>query len=218
MMPVMHCRMCHLYLHVMETAKKMSQNTMKTAIMNRFFSILIVLVLGWSVQAQTPYSLKVNKMTVDGTSSLHDWTSEVTKVEWSGNFLITDNKIKEVKHVQVKIPVTSIKSTKGKMMDGKTYDAFVYEKNPTIAYKLNTVKVTDGNLKANGTLTMAGTTKPIELTVKGKVLANGDIHITGSQKLNMRDYKMEPPTAMMGTIKVGEEVTVNFDLTLTPTK
>jgi hypothetical protein len=32
----------------------------------------------------------------------------------------------------------------------------------------------------------------------------------------MRDYKMTPPTAVMGTIKVGEEVTINFDLTLSP--
>lgn len=38
------------------------------------------------------------------------------------------------------------------------------------------------------------------------------------KKLNMRDYKMEPPTAMMGTIKVGEEVTIDFDLTITSTK
>lgn len=217
MMTVMHYRVCRFYFHVMETAKNMSQNTMKTAIMNRFFPILVVIALGWSVQAQTPYSLKANKMTVDGTSSLHDWTSDVTKVEWTGNFLVADSKIKDIKNVQVKIPVTSIKSTKGKMMDGKTYDAFVYEKNPTIAYKLNTITITEGNLKATGTLTMAGTTKAIELTVKGKVLPNGDIQITGSQKLNMRDYKMDPPTAMMGTIKVGEEVTVNFDLTLTPT-
>jgi hypothetical protein len=34
----------------------------------------------------------------------------------------------------------------------------------------------------------------------------------------MKDYKMDPPTAVMGTIKVGPEVTVNFDLTVTPSK
>ena len=28
---------------------------------------------------------------------------------------------------------------------------------------------------------------------------------------------MEPPTAMMGTIKVGDEVTVNFDFTVDTT-
>jgi len=32
----------------------------------------------------------------------------------------------------------------------------------------------------------------------------------------MTDFKMSQPTAVMGTITVGAEVTVNFDLTMTP--
>lgn len=197
---------------------KMSPNTMIKLTMTRILVVLMIFLLGGTVYGQTPYALKTTKMTVDGTSSLHDWTSDVTKVEWVGSFLVSENKVKEVKNVQVKIAVTSIQSTKGKIMDNKTYEAFKYEKNPTIIYKLNTISITDAALKANGTLTMAGTTKAIEMSVTAKVLANGDIQLTGSQKLNMRDYKMEPPTAMMGTIKVGEMVTVKFDLTLTPTK
>lgn len=197
---------------------KMSPNTMIKPTMPRILIVLMIFLFGGTVYGQTPYSLKTAKMTVDGTSSLHDWTSDVTKVEWAGSFLVSENKVKEVKNVQVKIAVTSIQSTKGKIMDNKTYEAFKYEKNPTITYKLNTISMADAILKANGTLTMAGTTKPIEMSVTAKVLANGDIQLTGSQKLNMRDYKMEPPTAMMGTIKVGEMVTVKFDLTLTPTK
>jgi len=197
---------------------KTSPKAMIKQATTRIFLILIIFLFGWTANAQNPYSLKAKKMTVDGTSSLHDWTSDVTKVEWTGNFLVEDGKIKEVKDVQVKIPVKSIVSTKGSMMDNKTYDAFNYEKNPSIIYKLNTITITEGVLKANGTLTMAGTTKAIEMTVNGKILTNGDIQLTGSHKLNMRDYKMSPPTAMMGTIKVGEHVTVKFDLTLTPTK
>lgn len=197
---------------------KMSPNTMIKTTITRILIALMIFLLGGTVYGQTPYSLKAAKMTVDGTSSLHDWTSDVTKVEWVGSFLVSENKVKEVKNVQVKIAVTSIQSTKGKIMDNKTYDAFKYEKNPAIIYKLNTISITDAALKANGTLMMAGTTKAIEMSVTAKVLANGDIQLTGSHKLNMRDYKMEPPTAMMGTIKVGEMVTVKFDLTLTPTK
>lgn len=197
---------------------KTSPNTMIKPTMPRILIVLVIFLLAGTVYGQTPYSLKTTKMTVDGTSSLHDWTSDVTKVEWVGSFLVSENKVKEVKNVQVKIAVTSIQSTKGKIMDNKTYEAFKYEKNPTIIYKLNTISITDAALKANGTLTMAGTTKAIEMSVTAKVLANGDIQLTGSQKLNMRDYKMEPPTAMMGTIKVGEMVTVKFDFTLTPNK
>jgi polyisoprenoid-binding protein YceI len=186
-----------------------------------FVTVLLALLLMSGV-AQAPYKIKTSKMTVAGTSSLHEWESEVTQVEWTGSFDVENNMLKAIKDVTVKIPVTSIKSTKGKIMDNKTYDAFEYEKNPHILFRLTDAKITGtaANLviNANGTLTMKGVTKNITLTVTGKLLANGDLQLTGTRKLNMKDFTMEPPTAMMGAIKVGEEVTVKFDLTVTPTK
>jgi hypothetical protein len=65
---------------------------------------------------------------------------------------------------------------------------------------------------------MAGTTKNIDMTVKAKILPNGDIQLIGSKKINMTEFGMKPPTAVLGTIKVGPEVTINFDLIVTPTK
>lgn len=172
-------------------------------------------------QAQTTYKGKQNKMSVTGSSTLHEWESEVTQVESSGTLTLDGSQITAIKDVVVKMPVTGIKSTKGKTMDNKTYEAFNSDKNPTIQYKLTSAKVSGSGeftIVANGNLTMAGATKPIEITAKAKVLGNGDVQITGSQKLNMKDFNMTPPTAMMGTIKVGEEVTVKFDITLTPNK
>jgi polyisoprenoid-binding protein YceI len=190
---------------------------MKTKLSRQKLLILLVslvVLAGIRAQGQTQYTIKSSKITIEGTSSLHDWTSEATKLEWSGSFLVADKKIKEVSGVQVRIPVTAIKSTKGKMMDNKTYEAFKYEQYPAIVYKLSSALIENGTLKTNGTLTMAGTTKSIEMMVTTRLLGNGDIQITGSQKINMKDYKMEPPTAMMGTIEVGEEVTIKFDLTV----
>jgi polyisoprenoid-binding protein YceI len=161
-------------------------------------------------------------MSVSGTSSLHEWESDVTKVEWTGAFAVQGNQLIDIKDVLVKIPVTSIKSTKGSIMDNKTYDAFDYEKNPHIQFKLTTVKITgtapEFTVNATGNLTMAGVSKPTDLVVKAKVLSTGEVQLTSSKKINMKNHNMKPPTAMMGTIKVGEEVTVAFDLTLTPKK
>lgn len=183
---------------------------------------ILVLMTVTGLQAQSPYYLKASKLTVSGTSSLHDWVSDVTSLEWSGDILIKDGKIAEIKNVQAKMLVTSIKSTKGRIMDSKTYDAFDADKNPHITYKLAQAKIedtgTEFTISTTGALTMAGATKSIDMTLKAKLLSNGDIQLRGSKKLNMRDYKMEPPTAMMGTIKVGEEVTIDFDLTITSTK
>jgi polyisoprenoid-binding protein YceI len=165
---------------------------------------------------QTSCQLKSGKLTVDGTSTLHDWTSEATEVSMTGQFTVSDGKLAEVKDVQVTVKVAGIKSTKGKIMDNKTWEAFNYEKYPSIVFKLNTLTVSGTSLKATGSLSMAGASKTIELTVQSKVLANGDIQLKGAHKMNMRDYKMDTPTAMIGAIKVGEEVTVKFDVLVTP--
>jgi polyisoprenoid-binding protein YceI len=192
---------------------------MKAKVITFIFLIAGLVSQSYLAEAQVAYAGKQNKMSVQGTSSLHEWESEVTSVECKGSVTIDNNQLVDIKNVQVKIPVTSIKSTKGRIMDNKTYEAFNSDKNPTIIYKLTSAKISGSGeytVVAAGTLTMAGVTKPIDLTAKARVLANGDLHIVGNKKLSMKDWSMTPPTAMMGTIKVGDEVTVNFEILLTP--
>lgn len=173
--------------------------------------LLLTASLGFSQKA---YSLKSHKISVDGTSTLHDWSSAVTKPAWAGQLTVEGTSVKAIKNVTVTIPVESIKSEKGGMMDDKTYEAFNYEKNPNIIFKLTNATITGATVKADGTLTMAGFTKPIVLNVTTKVLADGSVHLSGSYVINMKDYKMTPPKAVMGTIKVGEKVTLLFELTV----
>lgn len=201
--------------------RKHNQRTMKAKSITPIFLIVAgTLLLPLFNYAQATFKGKQNKMSVLGTSTLHEWESEVTQVESKGVVTVEKNQLTEIKDVQVKILVTSIKSTKGKTMDNKTYEAFDSDKNPNILYKLTSTKITasgaEYSVAATGNLTMAGTTKSIDMTAKAKVLSNGDVQITGEKKLNMKDFKMVPPTAMMGAIKVGEEVTVKFDIILTP--
>lgn len=166
------------------------------------------------------YVLKSSKSFIQGTSSLHDWESSISQLTYKGIFVVENNILKSIKSAEVTIPVVGIKSTKGKIMDNKTYDAFLFEKNPTITFLLTTAQLrpegSGSAVDASGYLTMAGTMKTVKLTGVVKVLTGGDIQLTLSKKIKMTEYKMEQPTAMMGTITVGDEVTVTFDLTLTP--
>lgn len=184
-----------------------------------FFWVVAVATVGYG---QTAYKPQVSKMSVTGSSTLHEWTSEVSQVDWTGSITLTADSQMSATNVVVTVPVKSIKSAHGKMMDSKTYEAFKYEKNPNIIYKVTgTQTKTVGNetqIDVTGTLTMAGVTKPITLVLKSKQLPNGNLVITSARKLKMTDFNMDPPSAMMGTINVGEEVTVNFEVTLTPTK
>jgi polyisoprenoid-binding protein YceI len=182
----------------------------------------LIISLSADMQAQSSYALKSVKATIQGTSSLHDWESNITKIQFKGSLLSDGKTLKTIKDVEVKVPVESIKSKEGKIMDNKTYNAFKYEQNPFIIYSFSMAQAKTVNnavtIETTGNLTMAGVTKPIPLSAKGNVLPNGDLQLAISRKLKMTDFKMVPPTAMMGAIKVGDEVTVNFDLVLTQTQ
>jgi polyisoprenoid-binding protein YceI len=47
-------------------------------------------------------------------------------------------------------------------------------------------------------------------------LPNGTVNATGMVPIKMTDFGIKPPTAMFGTLRTGDEVKVNFALTVGP--
>lgn len=171
------------------------------------------------VVKRVPFALKSTKAIVKGSSSLHAWESNITQIEGKGSFETKDDELVAVKNGEIKMAVTGIKSKEGKKMDNKTYETFKSDENPYIIYTFSNavVKVNASNvvsIEASGKLTMAGNTQSVPLTAIGKKLPNGDLQLSVSKKLKMTDYKMEPPVMLLGTIKVGNEITVEFDFVL----
>lgn len=147
-----------------------------------------------------------------GTSNVHDWEMKVTKI----NSELTLNSTKQINSLVVKIPVISIKSGKG-IMDNKTYDAFDSKKNPNIIFQLteaSTVKLSDKESEFTliGNVTMAGETRKISFKTFGKITKSGDYQLKGSVPLKMTDFKMKPPTAMLGAMKTGDAITIKFEV------
>jgi polyisoprenoid-binding protein YceI len=176
-----------------------------------------------STVSMADFTYKTTKAVIHGTSTLHDWDSQVTKVEGKGSFQTKDDALVALKDVEIKIEVKGIKSKEGKKMDDKTFETLKSDKNPFITYTFSNAQVkTDASnavsIEAAGNLSIAGVSKPVTLTATGKLLPNGDLQLTVSKKIKMTDYKMEPPVMMLGTIKVGNEVTVSFDFVLSKSK
>jgi polyisoprenoid-binding protein YceI len=161
-------------------------------------------------------------MQIQGTSTLHDWTCNVTKVD---GVIEMDSKIlhkgiwsenSKIKSLKVSIPIESIKSPRGAAMEKKLYNALKSEKHPTILFTLNNIKPSatvsgPGKLDANGTLLIAGVEKPVSLFVKASFTTEKDLIFEGSYTLNMKDFDVEPPSAMFGQIVSGEKVTISFN-------
>jgi uncharacterized membrane protein len=159
-------------------------------------------------------------MTVSGTSTLHDWVSDVTKVQSDAQVQWNEGRLASIEKLTVRIPAESIVSTKGRIMDNKTYEALKSEEHPNISFQLQTadVQFKDGHytIQSKGLLTVAGLRKSIRLTTIAQPVAGGGLTFTGAYTLKMTDYDIEPPTALMGSIKTGDEVTIDYSLTLSP--
>ena len=195
---------------------------MNTKYMNATIVVLLAFFLYHPVHAQNTLLVKSVKASIQGTSTLHEWESQITKITCLGNFQSDNSLLKNIEDISVKIPVAGIKSSEGKMMDNKTYEAFKSEEHPYIVYTASRAQVSiDGakltTIKVSGNLTMAGTTKPITIEAKGKPLPNGDMEVSITRKLKMTEFNMKPPTVMMGAIKVGDEVTIVVTLVLSQT-
>ena len=180
--------------------------------------LLLVNVLLFTSNGVVAQTLKLNPksstITISGTTNVHDWKSQVTQMKGD----LTVNGSKKIQSLSVDIPVISIKSEeKEKLMDKKTYEAFNSEKNPTITFHLtevNSMQISGDNITATitGNLTMAGFTKKIILKTVGKNTKPGVYQFKGSTTLKMSEFKMKAPTALMGVMKVGDSVTLSFDV------
>jgi polyisoprenoid-binding protein YceI len=182
--------------------------------------LLLLLAFGWS-NAQSVYVLSDSEIAIDGTSTLHDWTSTVTKAGIQGKVTVAAQQLTALQDVKVAIQVKDIKSTKGSIMDNKTWDALKADKHPKISFQSTeaaTIRHSVGktNVSIKGQLTIAGTTQSTNLEVTAKVLPDGRIQFEGTKPIDMTAFGMTPPTALMGSIKTGKAVVVRFQATLSP--
>lgn len=188
--------------------------------MKQLISIKILLTILFSslfaiqsVTAQT-YSLNNNTsfLEVHGTSSLHDW--HVDAEEQSGKIVITNTENLEIKSLSFSVKAESLKSGKSSM-DNNTYKALNTDDYKTIDFKLNSVKqvekIKENSFKVSvlGNMTISGVTKTItlELTIK---LDGTKVLIEGEKSILMTDYGIDPPKALLGTIKTGNKINIIF--------
>lgn len=190
----------------------------------KLIPIVAIILTGLCTQVwgQEGYALKKTTMHVKGTSTLHDWESKVGKVSGTGEIEMATGVLEGIKSLKVIADAKSIISTKGKLMDEKTWKALKADQHAKITYqlvKINSIDKQGGNylLKSTGNLTIAGITKSVEMAVTAKMLSNGGIEFSGTKGIVLSDYNMDQPTALMGTIKVGKEVSVVFAVTFEKT-
>lgn len=184
-------------------------------------SLILVLLACGNVGAQNQYVLAGDHIvTIAGTSNVHEWEEVAQNVTGDGLVARGTDGTFNIQQLNLKIAVKSIKSDKGSIMDDKTYDALKGSKYPYITFKMVSIKSltkTGSNYtaKVNGDLTIAGVTKNVDINGTIAVKDKGKLYIETSKSIKMTDFGIDPPTAMMGAMKVGNELTIKFKLNYT---
>jgi len=174
-------------------------NLIKTTLKASLFLVPLVCATQVSAQKLTEKSASIE---VSGTSTFHDWEMNGSSATFSGT--LSGNTITNVTFI---VPVKTIKSKKGKMMDNKAYDALKADKAPNVTFSAPSLAIGNGN--AAGKLTVGGVTKNVSIPVNVVKKGNG-YAISVTQNLKLSDYSMDRP-GFMGA-KAGDEVTVKVNL------
>jgi polyisoprenoid-binding protein YceI len=171
-----------------------------------------------------------SKMTIAGTSTIHDWTMESVNV---GGYLVVDAKFPEsatdasaVKPVaSIFIPVRTLKSYAKKMdqvmqehMKEPTYKKIEYN---LIELKPKSPAITNGAFQfdAIGALTIAGVTKTNSMPVTIEKVAGTKLKVSGATAFKMSEYGVKPPAPTilgMPTISTGDEIKLAFEWLTAP--
>ncbi|MBF4466600.1 YceI family protein [Flavobacterium sp. LC2016-12] len=183
---------------------------------SRKIKLLVILIsfLGISTlaSAQKNYTLD-NKSTfsVSGTSTLHDWEMKSSSGTGTGNLEITNSKLTAIESLSVILLSESIKSEK-KSMDKVAYETLKTDKQKNIKYVLKSAeKLNETTWELTGTYTIAGVSKILKTTLKTIITKDG-VNMQGSNKITFADFGMKSPTALLGTIKTGQDLTLKFNL------
>ncbi len=113
-----------------------------------------------------------------------------------------------VEAATVTVPVKEFKCPNDEMTQ-HLLEAMKADKFAEIVYRLDQYEVRGGQTQATGTLTITGVTQPISLAVALKA-ADKAVQIEGNTRLDMTKFGVDPPVVMLGLLKVGPQIRIEF--------
>lgn len=176
--------------------------------------------------------LASSHVTVEGTSTLHDWHAEGRQV--GGYIIAQEHELASLwgnsdlpapqlaPAVYVEIPVTSLTSG-NRGMDGKMREALKAIAHPTMIYRLKSARITTRHtphpsqdssvsrtIETTGVLTVAGVDQLMDIPMQVRRLSENRLEVSGDTSLRMTEFGIEPPRAMLGTLRTGNTIRVQW--------
>jgi polyisoprenoid-binding protein YceI len=186
-------------------------------------------LLATTLSAQTAVRLRLapgSQLSFDGTSTLHGFTCTTSTmqayidVDPSYQTANLSTIAHPIVNVQVVIPVRSLKC--GGELENNMYKTLNATQFPYVIYKLTgydmvaeTATASKFSATTRGALTIAGKENPIQMTIDASRGSDGVVSASAQQAIKMSAFGIKPPTFMLGTLRVGDQLKVKFTLKAT---
>lgn len=173
---------------------------------------------------RAPLALNSARVTIAGTSNVHDYTASTTTVRLTGARIAPAvagpafwNEVVKpgaLEGFEIAIAAASLKSDK-EGLDKNMHKALKVQAHPDITFRLVRMEPGSaaGTLRATGVLAVAGVEREISLDLATEQRETG-LAVKGQVDLLMTDFGITPPKAMLGMLKTNPKVTVAFETLL----
>jgi polyisoprenoid-binding protein YceI len=148
---------------------------------------------------------------VSGTSTIRSWTCTV-----KGSVQVTPGTgspavpgfANGVQSATLTVPVKAF-TCPNEEMTQHLLETMHPDKFPEITYRLEKYEVKGGQAQATGTVTINGVSAPLAMPVVLKASGQA-LQIEGNTRLDMTKFGVEPPVVMLGLLKVGPQIRIEF--------
>lgn len=203
--------------------------------MRTFFHITAVLLLGVVLSSFADTDVRTSSivysiengssLSITGTSNVNTFSclcAETFKRQVLQIERVDSTHRIRFKNALLKLPTQSMDCSNSRM-NSDLCDALKASKYPFIVVELQQVQLRPSALRtesnewfdvvATATLTITDVCKPIVIDVRGVNLGDNRYRFVCSKSVRMTDFNVDPPTALLGLIKVHNDIKINLDIT-----
>lgn len=192
-----------------------------------FLTLFIALFLSIDFSVAQDQDVKLtlqpgHEMKIDGDANVRSWDAEVKTI--NADFVMRAFDMNDLsgltsdhfKTMKLTIPVDDIESDSGRLT--RNLQGYLKgDEYPQITFTLNeidSVQIEGNNatISASGVINAAGVDYNTTMTVNATFNGNS-VTFSGEQELLMTDFNIDPPTAVLGTIRAHDEIKIPYTLT-----
>ena len=161
--------------------------------------------------------LEDSKLRINGTSNVNDfeciYEDEIEPDTLTHNIQVQDTSI-AVLGDDISLKIDSFNC--GKRGINKDFrKTLKSDVHPNIEIELLSIVSPNGvPTLANVATTLGGVTKEYTIELRDYKFQNNLVIVSGTNKINMTDFGISPPTALFGMIKVKDQISIDFTLSI----